>query len=140
MHLTPVLIIGISIAGVYGITRSVLQYRLRRQMIALGHVEPEKQSVLSDVQRKSNHLDALKWGLVMVGGGLGLIMDNLFFQGLDLSMPPGFSLTGAGIGFICYYIIARFELRGEENNLPLRESERPIAALDLREAQKLNND
>ncbi len=140
MFIEPILIIGMSIAGVYGITRLAFQYRLRRQMIALGHVEPEKQGVLSDVQRKSNHLDALKWGLVMVGGGSGLIMDNLLFRGLDLSMPPGFSLIGAGIGFIFYYVIARVEIRREENKTPLRESGRRLDPLDLKEAQKLTAD
>ena len=104
--LVPIGVIGIIFFGVASIVRTITDYQLRRKLIQLGHVDPLSTSVLQS--SKDNRLSSLKWGLVILFGGIGLIIISLtdvYYQ--ESPLPFGIEAVSIAVGFLVYYFVSR---------------------------------
>jgi hypothetical protein len=63
-------------------------------------------------------LSSLKWGMVLVGLGLALLISYLNPRLFDDGGTFGLMLLFAGIGFLIYYGVAQRILRNPGNNQP----------------------
>ncbi len=110
-----VIIIGILFAGSFYIIKMFTDYLLKRRIIKNGHFE--KADILEPISAKDEEpqsLKSLKWALVALMAGLGMIVAqlagrSLHFDSYDLEesmIPMGIELTFIGLGFLIYFFVA----------------------------------
>ena len=111
----------------------VMRAQTRRLMIERGLFGPDYAAVLG-AEARMRTLAALKWGLVLGGVGLGLVLLPLF--GLDDDKPSaaafGLVVLGAAGGFLGYYLLSRkeaFDAADSSNgHAGAPAADRPLAA------------
>ena len=102
--------------GMYHIFRLLFNFLLRRRIIKAGHfdkagiLEPMKLDFINDSETVHRY-PSLKWGLLALCAGLGLIIIELIRQGNGWSdwinplMPLGIELVAIAVGFLIYFLI-----------------------------------
>ena len=104
--IVPIGVIGIIFFGVVSIIRSVTDYQLRRKLIQLGHVDKEASYLLRKVN--DNRASSLKWGLIILFLGIGLIIISVTgFEQQQSALPFGILAVSVSIGFLLYYFLRR---------------------------------
>ena len=108
MHdLIPIIAI-ISVFGSVILFVSILtNYSLKKKLIDKDMVNPETANLFSTQGNKHN---ALKWGLIVLFGGLGLIVIDAMGLDGDNTMPYGIEAVSIAIGFLIYYAIMKKEI------------------------------
>lgn len=110
-----VFITAIVFTGIYQIIKSFTDYLLKRKIIVSGHIE--KAGFLETPKEQGmNSYPTLKWGLVALFAGLGLIVIELINKNDDMYwahdkhsyLPVGIELIAISLGFLVYFLIARF--------------------------------
>lgn len=99
--IVPIGVIGIIFFGIVSIIRAITDYQLRRKLIQLGHVDKHAADVLQKPQ--DSRLSSLKWGLVILFGGIGLIIISTIDMDHDSPLPFGIEAVCLAIGFLVYY-------------------------------------
>ncbi len=108
------LITAIVFIGIYQIIKVFTDYLLKRKIIKAGHVD--KAGILDTPKDKEeNSYPTLKWGLVTLFAGLGLIVIELIDKNGSMDwmhnghsfMPVGIELIAISLGFLVYFIISR---------------------------------
>ncbi len=99
------LIIGVIFFGLVSIIRAITDYQLRRKLIQLGHVDKHATDILQKPQ--DSRLASLKWGLVVLFGGIGLIVISLTGIDDDSPLPFGIEAVCIAIGFLTYYFVSQ---------------------------------
>lgn len=103
--IVPVGVIGIIFFGLVSIIRTITDYQLRRKLIQLGHVDRDAINILQRPQ--DNRLAALKWGLIILFGGIGLIVISLTGMDEDSPLPFGIEAVSIAAGFLVYYFASQ---------------------------------
>ena len=103
--IVPIGVIGIIFFGLVSIIRTITDYQLRRKLIQLGHVDKQATDVLR--QTTDNRLASLKWGLIILFGGIGLIIISLVGMDDDSPLPFGIEAVCIAMGFLAYYFVSR---------------------------------
>jgi hypothetical protein len=89
---------------------SILNHRVKMRMIKDGHVDENSIKILSQ-QNNGFKLDTLKWGIILLFGGIGLIvLDYIPPQQYDYcnsTLPFGIETVCLAFGFLVYYFIAK---------------------------------
>ena len=104
-------VLGLTLAVVVVII-SILNHRIKMKMIKEGHVDENSIKILSQ-QSNGFKLDTLKWGIILLFGGIGLIILEYIpyrydFHGSNGSpLPFGIEIVCLAVGFLVYYFIAR---------------------------------
>ena len=106
--MSPVLVPIIAIIMTFGTTLLAIvvitNYFLKRRLIQSGNLDAESQKILSKsfVNMK---FDDLKWGLVMLFAGIGLVIIEFLPDSLvrDSALPIGIELIFIAIGFLTYF-------------------------------------
>ena len=99
-------LLGIAIAIVIVII-SILNHRVKIRMIKEGHVDENSIKILSQSNSEFK-LDTLKWGIILLFGGLGLILlEYVPYRRNDSTLPFGIETVSLALGFLVYYFIAR---------------------------------
>ena len=85
-------------------------YWLKRKLIEKGHVTPEETSILYNHFSESKY-SGIKWGLIILFGGIGLIVINMLPQQYDYesSLPYGVFCVSVALGFLVYYMMMKKE-------------------------------
>jgi len=101
----------IAIISVFGSTilfvTTLTNYSLKRKLIDKNMVNEDTAKIF---KKETGKQSALKWGLIVLFGGIGLIIiDALRLDG-DEAMPYGIEAVCIAIGFLSYYAIARKEM------------------------------
>jgi hypothetical protein len=108
------LITAIVFAGIYQVIKVFTDYLLRRKIIVTGHID--KAGILDTPKDKEeNSYPTLKWGLVTLFAGLGLLVIALIDKGETIDwingghsyLPVGIELIAISLGFLVYFIITR---------------------------------
>ncbi|RRB07386.1 DUF6249 domain-containing protein [Larkinella rosea] len=89
--------------GIYLIMKPFTKYLLRRRLMELGQWNEESLRQLED--EESLPTDNLKWGLILLFFGLGLILVAFVPGSYDSSLPYGIVSVTTAIGFLIYYAI-----------------------------------
>jgi hypothetical protein len=106
---------AIVFAGIYQVIKVFTDYLLKRKIITSGHID--KAGILETPKdREENSYPTLKWGLVTLFAGIGLLVIALLERsgGIDMTYG-GFSylafsieLIAISLGFLLYFTITRF--------------------------------
>jgi hypothetical protein len=103
---------AIVFTGIYQIIKVFTDNLLKRKLISAGHVD--KAGIL-DTSKDANSYPTLKWGLVTLFAGLGLLIiaftdkvDSFkYTNGHNSYLPVGIELIAISLGFLVYFLIAR---------------------------------
>lgn len=91
------------------ISKLISDTRLRRKAIEAGLSQEKAASLYQSGWDEPSTRSALKWGLVIIALGLGLLMVDLF--AIDFESPFAYAvlLVATGIALLGYYLIERDE-------------------------------
>jgi len=82
-------------------------HRLKMRMVKLGHLDENAIKVLTKTPDEFK-LNALKWGLILLFGGLGLVvLEFIPYSFHDSPLPSGVEAIFLSLGFLAYYYVAR---------------------------------
>ena len=88
------------------IINSLFSYLLKKRIIDLGQIEKETLDVLLKPIGLSS--EPLKWGLLLLFGGIGLVViEFLPYEANHSSLPYGIEAVCLAIGFLTYYLWMR---------------------------------
>ena len=101
----------VAIISVFGSTilfvSLITNYSLKKKLIDKNMVNEETANLFKKETSKQN---TLKWGLIILFGGLGLIViDSMNLDGDD-AMAWGIEGVSIAIGFLLYYFVAKKEM------------------------------
>ncbi|MEO1253785.1 MAG: DUF6249 domain-containing protein [Bacteroidota bacterium] len=101
----------IAIISVFGsvilFVNTLTSYSLKKKLIDKDMVNPETTNLF---QKQTNKHSALKWGLVVFFGGIGLIIIDVMSLDGDDAMPYGIEAVCIALGFLAYYGIIKKEV------------------------------
>jgi hypothetical protein len=103
--------------GIYFVIKVFTDFLLKRNLIKAGHVD--KAGILSAEKSNENSYPTLKWGLVFLFAGAGLVVIAIlgrsnweWVYGNHAYLPIGIELIAISLGFLVYFIIARYSAKG----------------------------
>ena len=110
-HLSEIVVTGLVFFGIYHILILISDYFLKRKLIKAGQYD--KVGILearSTVSEESNKYPSLKWGLVALMTGIGLIVieimraSNPYMWNVENAVLPfGILLVFISAGFLLYF-------------------------------------
>ena len=102
------IIIGVILIGIAKIIQTFTDYHLKKRMVELGHVDEKVSNILGNQEELT--YSSLKWGLIILFGGLGLILLEFISYDIDSPFPFGVEAVFIALGFLLYYFIVKKEL------------------------------
>ena len=108
--LLPISIIGSLGASIYFFTKILTEYILKKKMIEKGFVNEDTQAIFKR-QSATNQYSALKWGLLALSGGIGLIIIDYMGVDMDSTLPFGILSVSMSVGFLVYYFLVKQHLQ-----------------------------
>src|SRR5688500_13162148 len=109
--LMPVAIFGSFGAALYFFTKVVTDYMLKKKMVEKGFVNDETQSIFKKHASENNKFAALKWGILILSGGIALILIDSMKVDPETPLPYGIFSVCVATGFLVYYVIVKRELK-----------------------------
>jgi hypothetical protein len=106
----PISIIGTFGASIYFFTKVLTDYILKKKMIEKGFVNDESQSIFKKYSN-DNRFGSLKWGLIILSAGIGLIIIDAIGARPESPMPYGIFAVSVSLGFLIYYMIVKREVK-----------------------------
>lgn len=101
------MIFFLCVAAVWGLI-ALTRHKERMTMIEKGLKPEDIKSMYERGIIRMNPLSSLKWGIVLVGVGLavllGMMLNNLYF--VEEGVYPGLIALFGGLGLITFYMIA----------------------------------
>ena len=79
----------------------------KRNLINKGYVDEKAANILKQYQEEGNKLASLKWGMVTLFGGIGLIVINYTDYYRDSPLPYGIFAVFIALGFLTYYFYVK---------------------------------
>ena len=104
------------------IVKIILDYRIKRRLIDKGALD-ENVKFLFYNRLEQYTPTSLKWGLILIGLGLAVVVGDMFPYNYDRGeITFSLMLLFAGIGLLIYYFIANKKMNefkaAEKNNTP----------------------
>lgn len=88
------------------IINSLLSYLLKKRIIDSGQIDKESLDILLKPIGMSS--EPLKWGLLLLCGGIGLvILEFIPYEAGSSSLPYGIEAVCLSVGFLTYYLWMR---------------------------------
>lgn len=113
-----VLVTAVVFIGIFQLIKVFTDFLLKRRIIKAGHVD--KAGILDAVKDKEeNSYPTLKWGLVTLFAGLGILVIALIGKGENSDwvfgshsyLPVGIELIAISLGFLVYFIISKNKIK-----------------------------
>ena len=112
-HLSEIIVTAVVFAGIYYILSLLADFLLKRKLIKAEQYE--RVGILDNpkpVNQEANKYPSLKWGLVALMSGLGLILvewlryiDPELINYRESVLPFGILLVFVSLGFLIYFFI-----------------------------------
>jgi uncharacterized protein involved in cysteine biosynthesis len=105
-HLAPfiALVAALTIIGI--VLVNWFSYRLKKHLLDARAGDENILGLIRDLWRPGQ--EALKWGLVLLSGGLGLIVNGFIPVGDDHAIVSfGVEIVFLGAGFLSYYVLVQ---------------------------------
>jgi hypothetical protein len=102
--------------GIYYLIKVFTDFLLKRKIIKAGHID--KAGILDTPKdQEESSYPTLKWGLVTLFAGLGLLVIALvsrgesmdWFDGIGSFLQIGIELIAISLGFLLYFVITRLQ-------------------------------
>jgi hypothetical protein len=110
-------VFGIAVVfyGIYMIIKLISEHFLRRKIINAGHLDKaEILGPIAESMERENKYPSLKWGLIALMAGIGLIIIEIIrlyrpemVKPHNAMLPIGIELVFISLGFLIYFFIAR---------------------------------
>lgn len=113
-------VIGIIALGIITLVKTITEYKLKRRLIDKAEVNEGFSAALEEsiksISRKVEQTSypTLKWGLVFLSVGTGLISLNYLEYDFRSTLPFGIISACAALGFLIYYFLMKKELKKPE--------------------------
>lgn len=109
-HNLQEVLMPIAVLGTFGLfvtvfTKTLTDYFLRKKMVEKGLIGDDASQLLH--QQNENKFAALKWGLIILFGGLGLILIELISLDVNSTLPYGLFAMSLSAGFLVYFYIVQ---------------------------------
>ena len=104
--LMPVAVLGSFSVGVYLFTKTLTDYFLRRKMVEKGYVTEESKHLLAK-ENELNKYSSLKWGILVLSAGIGLVIIEYLPRMHDSVLPFGVFAICVSIGFLIFFVVAK---------------------------------
>lgn len=104
--LMPIAVIGTFSFGVYLFTKTLADYNLRKKMVDKGYVNEENKHLLAK-HNDDNKYSSLKWGLLVLSAGIGLVIIDYLPRKHDSVLPFGIFAICVSLGFLIYFLIIK---------------------------------
>lgn len=102
-QLMPFIVVIIFFALVAIFLLALYNYRLKRRILESGPLDEMGLKFLSQLSSGS---EALKWGIILLFAGLGLVvMEFVPFSAESSPLPYGLELVFISVGFLVYYLL-----------------------------------
>jgi hypothetical protein len=85
---------------------ATLNHRIKVRMIKAGLADELAVEALNKLHYDLR-VDTLKWGVILLFGGMGMIVLNYITVYADSTLPYGIETVFLAAGFITYYLISR---------------------------------
>lgn len=112
-HLESVFIVGIVFYTIAYIIETILKYRLRSRIVSSGLTDEKLIRGLFS-SRTDNQYSSLKWGLILLFAGIGLIVLELVPYDYDSTLPYGIESFFVALGFLVYYFMVKEKLENRD--------------------------
>ncbi len=103
--LTPVGVLATIAAGIGYIMKTLTDYRLKKKLIEKDLINQDAAQLFQD--QTDGRYASLKWGLIVLFGGLGLIILHSIDYYRDSPLPFGIFAVSISLGFLVYFAIVR---------------------------------
>lgn len=103
--LTAIGVLGTIAAGVILFTKTITDYSLKKRMVEKGLVGDDASQLLKN--HTDSRFSSLKWGLIILFGGLGLILLESIQYDRYSTLPYGVFAVSVSVGFLLYYFIVK---------------------------------
>lgn len=100
------LLFSIAIVAITISIIALLNHRIKLRMIRAGFVDEAAIKALNKLNYDLK-IDTLKWGLILLAGGIGLIVLNYIHLQPDSTLPYGIEAIFIATGFLAYYLISK---------------------------------
>lgn len=111
--LVPIAVIGTFALGIVTFTRILTEYFLRKRLVDKGLVGDDATTILKKESNVSSKYGSLKWGLIALCGGIGLIIaESAGFDWETSAVPYGVVIVSIAVGFLAYYFMVKDKLEG----------------------------
>lgn len=104
--LMPIAVLGSLATGLVLFTKTLTDYLLRKKMVEKGLVGDDAGELLKK-QQAENKYASLKWGLIILFGGLGLIILEAISYDRSSSLPYGIFAVSLSLGFLLYFFLVQ---------------------------------
>ncbi|WP_036603205.1 DUF6249 domain-containing protein [Olivibacter sitiensis] len=111
-HLEPVLIVGIIFFTIAYIIETILKYRLRSRIVSSGLTDEKLIKGLFS-SKVDNRYSSLKWGLIILFAGIGLIVLEFIQYDYDSPLPYGIEGAFVALGFLIYFFYVNGRTKSE---------------------------
>ena len=108
MHdLIPIIAIISVFGSVILFVNTLTNYSLKKKLIDKDMVNTETANLF---RKQDGKHSALKWGLIVLCGGIGLIIIDVMRLDNDDAMPYGIVAVSIAVGFLAYYAIVKKDM------------------------------
>ena len=110
-QILPFIIMIIVLVIIAVLVINLMNYRLKKRILDSEIQNQISLDILKELTGNGN--DIIKWALILIFGGIGLILiEFLPFSASDSTLPYGVETVFVGLGFFLYHLI----LRSSEKN------------------------
>ena len=93
---------------------SLYNYRLKKRILDAGPLDELGLKYLRELSGFGN--EALKWGLILLFGGIGfVVLEYIPYTALESPLPYGVEMIFIALGFLLYYLM----MKKKSNSKPM---------------------
>ncbi len=111
IFLEPIAILGGVALIWYVIIKYITDYLLKKKMIDKGYVTENEQALFKKQSQQVNTYSSLKWGLIILCGGISLVAIEFIPYAENSPLPFGLFAMAIASGFLIYYAIVKKETK-----------------------------
>lgn len=100
----PAIIIGTILFGIVSIIKAFSHHFLRKKILDKNNMD---ERVIQAMRLEGNRQSALKWGMVVFFGGIGLVLLSFIPYDYNSPLPYGIEAVMISLGFLVYYFIEK---------------------------------
>jgi hypothetical protein len=106
-EMTAVFIVGIIFGSIIAAIKILSDNRIKNRLIDSAKTGAKIDNLNVTTDHFSSPINAIKWGLVLLGVGSAFMLGQLFPWRISDSSTVGLMLIFGGIAFLAYYFIAK---------------------------------
>jgi len=104
-QIAPFLVMIVMLAVIAVVISTLTNYHLKKRILDNGPLNEHAMRFLGTIPEFNSEI--LKWGVILLFGGIGLIFLEFIPHSKDSPLPYGVETVFIGAGFLTYYLIQK---------------------------------